>query len=90
MDRLVKPHSANWANERPGNTSSPAEKHVKKGLGDGTDFSDKITMLGIVEATFGGQRGYLEQIVADELGTSKQSEFEQETSLLREYRRRRK
>ncbi len=29
---------------------------VLKGLGDGTDFSDKITMLGIVEATFGGQR----------------------------------
>ena len=84
MDRLVKPHSAYWADERSGQSSGggAAERQVK-GLGDGVDFSDKITMLGIVEATFGGQRGYLEQIVADELVTSKQSEFEQETSLLR-------
>lgn len=55
MERLVKPHSEYWASDRPSINAQSKDltKRLKK-LGDGSEFSDKITMLGIVEATFGG------------------------------------
>ena len=52
----------------PNSTLWQKEKSEKvKSLCDGSNFSDKIQMLGIVEATFGGQEGYLQRIVDGEL-----------------------
>lgn len=33
----------------------------------GSTFQNKLTLFGIVEATFGGQRGYQEKIIAEDL-----------------------
>jgi hypothetical protein len=47
-------------------------------------------MLGIVEATFGGQKGYLNKIVDKELEAKKKSGFNEEIELLKAYREKRK
>jgi hypothetical protein len=53
VERLIKPNSEYWDADRPTINKDSYKQRVKK-LGDGSKFSDKITMLGIVEATFGG------------------------------------
>lgn len=53
VERLIKPNSEYWDADRPTINKDCYKQRVKK-LGDGSKFSDKITMLGIVEATFGG------------------------------------
>lgn len=71
MDKLVKPHSWYWRDERPKDDEDQTIKQKIIRLGEGSSFSDKVTMLGIVEATFGGQKGYLKKIVDQELQMSK-------------------
>ena len=43
-------------------------------------------MLGIVEATFGGQAGYLNEIVRKNLNESDKSKLEQDIELLKQFR----
>ena len=43
-------------------------------------------MLGIVEATFGGQKGYLKKIVDKDLKMSKKSGLADEIDKLREFK----
>ena len=52
VEKLIKPHSWYWTKDKPDNDMIPKEKIIQ--LGEGSTFSDKVTMLGIVEATFGG------------------------------------
>ena len=62
MDKLIKPHSHYWNCDKPDpETMTIKERTIR--LGEGSDWSDKITMFGIVEATFGGQKGFMRNIV---------------------------
>ncbi len=47
-------------------------------------------MLGIVEATFGGQQGYLQNIVKQSLKLNSNSGLEYETTKMREFKLRNK
>lgn len=47
-------------------------------------------MLGIVEATFGGQAGYLNEIVRKNLNGSDKSKLQQDIELLKKFRERNK
>ena len=53
MDKLVKPHSWFWQRDNV-DEDEPIKEKKPMELCEGSSFSDKITMLGIVEATFGG------------------------------------
>lgn len=58
MDQLVKPYSEYWITDQSDYLGEPLKQKIIK-LGKGSTFENKIMMLGIVEATFGGQKGYL-------------------------------
>lgn len=62
MDKLVKPHSYYWNCDKPDPETQNLKERVIH-LGEGSAWSDKVTMFGIVEATFGGQKGYMRKVV---------------------------
>ena len=56
VEKLIKPNSEYY---KPKPDLGKDDGKKTRVLGDGSCFSDKVQMLGIVEATFGGQEGYL-------------------------------
>ena len=59
MNKLQQPFSELFTTDKP-----KVEEICK-----GTSFNNKFEMFGIVEATFGGQPGYLSRIVKEDLVT---------------------
>ena len=54
MKKLVKPHSQLWEHMKEDNLRGLTLQKQIKGLCQGSTFADKVSMLGMVEATFGG------------------------------------
>lgn len=85
VDKLIIPHSWYYTRDLVDPYLGPKPPR-KVQIGEGSSFADKVTMLGIVEATFGGQKGYMDKIVRDELKINKKTGLQAEMELLREHR----
>lgn len=89
MQKLVKPNSALWQLQQQLKGYMNLQPRLKK-LCTASTYSDKVTMLGIVEATFGGQQGYLNDIVKRDLHTPNKSALALEIDKMVAYRAKRK
>ncbi len=74
---MIKPNSQYWTGLRDKN----------KKLGEGSSLNDKIMMFDLVEDAYGGDKGYLRNIMEQQLRNDRGTK---DLDKLREFRRKRK